>query len=141
MFIRVHPCPSPIIDTDEHGLTLCTDFDTFYFGRLSETQTETGGQAITAKNPHLGSALDDLLDEEGILAETSATAIKRVLAWEIKKTMAEGNIKKTAMARRMKTSRAALDRLLSPSNTSVTLNTMDRAARSLGKRLKIELVG
>ncbi len=53
--------------------------------------------------------------------------------------MKDGNITKTAMARRMKTSRAALDRLLSPGNTSVTLNTMDRAARSLGKSLKIEL--
>ena len=62
-----------------------------------------------------------------------------MLAWEIQKTMKDGNITKTAMARRMKTSRAALDRLLAPGNTSVTLNTMDRAARSLGKSLKIEL--
>ena len=95
---------------------------------------------MTDKNPHIGSTLDDLLDEDGILAEVSAIAIKRVLAWEIGKAMEEGNINKTAMARRMKTSRAALDRLLSPGNTSVTLNTMDRAARALGKRLTIELM-
>ncbi len=95
---------------------------------------------MTDKNPHIGSTLDDLLDEDGTLAEASAIAIKRVLAWEIGKAMEEGNINKTAMARRMKTSRAALDRLLSPGNTSVTLNTMDRAARALGKRLSIELM-
>ncbi len=91
------------------------------------------------KSPHIGYSLDDLLDGDGNLAETAAIANKRVLAWEISKAMAEGNINKTAMARRMKTSRAALDRLLAPSNTSVTLNTMDRAARVLGKRLSIEL--
>ncbi len=89
--------------------------------------------------PHIGSSLDDFLDDDGVLAATSAAAIKRMLAWEIQKTMKDGNITKTAMARRMKTSRAALDRLLAPGNTSVTLNTMDRAARSLGKSLKIEL--
>ena len=95
---------------------------------------------MTDKNPHIGSTLDDLLDEDGTLALASAIAIKRVLAWEIRRAMEEGNINKTAMARRMKTSRAALDRLLSPGNTSVTLNTMDRAARALGKRLRIELM-
>ena len=95
---------------------------------------------MTDKNPHIGSTLDDLLDEDGTLVEASAIAIKRVLAWEIRNAMEEGNINKMAMARRMKTSRAALDRLLSPGNTSVTLNTMDRAARALGKRLTIELM-
>jgi plasmid maintenance system antidote protein VapI len=91
------------------------------------------------KDPHIGSSFDDFLDDDGTPTETSAAAIKRVLAGEISKAMKDENITKTAMARRMKTSRAALDRLLSPGNTSVTLNTMDRAAKSLGKSLKIEL--
>ena len=95
---------------------------------------------MTERNPHIGSSFDDFLAEEGILAETTAIALKRVLAWEIRKAMKEEGISKTAMARRMKTSRAALDRLLAPDNASVTLHTMDRAATVLGKRLRIDLV-
>lgn len=95
---------------------------------------------MTERNPHIGSSFDDFLAEEGTLAETTAIALKRVLAWEIRKAMKEEGISKTAMARRMKTSRAALDRLLTPDNASVTLQTMDRAATALGKRLRIELV-
>ena len=66
--------------------------------------------------------------------------MKRVLAWQITNAMKQGKISKTKMARRMKTSRAALDRLLDPGNGSVTLRTMDRAAAALGKRLRLELV-
>lgn len=95
---------------------------------------------MTGRNPHIGSSFDDFLAEEGILAETTAIALKRVLAWEIRKAMTEEGLSKTAMARRMKTSRAALDRLLAPDNSSVTLHTMDRAATALGKRLRIDLV-
>lgn len=95
---------------------------------------------MTERNPHIGSSFDDFLAEEGTLAETTAIALKRVLAWEIRKAMKEEGISKTAMARRMKTSRAALDRLLTPDNASVTLQTMDRAATALGKRLRIDLV-
>ena len=87
---------------------------------------------MTERNPHIGSSFDDFLAEEGTLAETTAIALKRVLAWEIRKAMKEEGISKTAMARRMKTSRAALDRLLAPDNASVTLQTMDRAATALG---------
>lgn len=95
---------------------------------------------MTERNPHVGSSFDNFLAEEGTLAETTAIALKRVLAWEIRKAMKEEGISKTAMARRMKTSRAALDRLLAPDNASVTLQTMDRAATALGKRLRIDLV-
>lgn len=94
----------------------------------------------TTKNPHLGSALDDLLEQDGLLAEAHAIAIKRALAWQVSRTMAEAKVSKAEMARRMHTSRAALDRLLDPDNPSVTLLTMDRVASALGKRLKIELV-
>ena len=92
------------------------------------------------RNPHIGSTLDDLLAEDGILAEAHAVAIKRTLAWQVSQTRAEGNLSKSEMAKRMHTSRAALNRLLDPDNPSVTLLTMDRAAAVLGKRLKVELV-
>jgi antitoxin HicB len=92
------------------------------------------------KNPHIGSSLDDLLEEEGILTEVNAIALKRVIAWQLGRTMAEKGLSKSAMAKEMQTSRASLDRLLDPENTSVTLHTMDRAAAALGKRLRLELV-
>ena len=93
-----------------------------------------------AKNQHIGSSLDDLLEETGELTEVSTVAIKRVIAWEISQNMAEENISKTKMAALMDTSRSALDRLLDPKNTSVTLHTLDNAARAIGKKLHIELV-
>ena len=67
-------------------------------------------------------------------------ALKKVLAWQITETMKKEGLSKTKMAARMKTSRSALDRLLDPGNTSVTLQTMDRAAAVLGKRLHVELM-
>jgi predicted XRE-type DNA-binding protein len=91
-------------------------------------------------NPYIGSSLDDLLEEDGILEEVDAIAIKRVLAWQVQALMQEKGLTKTAMAQEMNTSRASLDRLLDPENTSVTLNTMVNAAKAVGKRLRIELV-
>ncbi|MEB3337259.1 MAG: helix-turn-helix transcriptional regulator [Leptolyngbyaceae bacterium] len=91
-------------------------------------------------NPFIGSSLDDFLAEDGILAEVNAVALKRVLAWQVQQAMTEKNLTKTEMAEAMHTSRSALDRLLDPNNTSVTLNTIDRAASALGKRLRLELV-
>jgi antitoxin HicB len=87
----------------------------------------------------IGSNFDDFLTEEGLLEEAEAVAIKRVLAFQVKELMEAQNLSKAEMARRMKTSRAALERLLDPENRSVTLNTMDKAARSLGKRLQLVL--
>ena len=91
------------------------------------------------RNPHLGSKFDDFLAEEGLLEEGTATAMKRVLAWQILQAMKKQNVTKSAMAKRMRTSRAALDRLLDAENTSVTLQTMGRAAAVLGKELSITL--
>jgi antitoxin HicB len=91
-------------------------------------------------HPYIGSSLDALLEEDGILEEVNAIAIKRVLAWQVSQLMQEKGLTKTAMAQKMKTSRASLDRLLDPENTSVTLNTMVNAAKAVGKRLRIELV-
>jgi hypothetical protein len=88
---------------------------------------------------HVGSTLDDLLAEDGTLAEVEAVACKRVLAWELSKEMQRQRISKSEMARRMKTSRPALDRLLDPSNDSVTLRTLGKAASVIGKHLHMEL--
>ena len=92
------------------------------------------------KVEHLGSNFDDFLEEEGLLAEVEAVAIKRVIAYQIAELMQEKKLTKTIMAERMETSRAALERLLDPTNESVTLQTLERAALVLGKRLRIEFV-
>ena len=92
------------------------------------------------KPEHLGSDFDDFLEEEGLLAEAEAVAVKRMVAYQIAQLMREMNLIKTAMARRMETSRASLDRLLDPTNESITLYTLERAALVLGKRLRIEFV-
>jgi hypothetical protein len=89
---------------------------------------------------HLGSDFDDFLEEEGLLEEVEAVAIKRVLAFQIARAMEERKLTKAAMARQMNTSRSALDRLLDPEVPSVTLLTIERAARVLGKRVRIEMV-
>lgn len=91
-------------------------------------------------NEHLGSNFDDFLQQEGLLAEVEATAIKRVIAFQISELMKEHNLSKTAMAKQMKTSRSAIDRLLDPQNESVTLQTLERAALVLGKRLQINFI-
>ena len=89
---------------------------------------------------HIGSSFDDFLEDEGLLEEATEVAIKRVLAWQIEQAMKEKKLTKVEMARRMKTSRSQLDRLLDPRRTHVKLHTMQRAAAAIGKRLKIELV-
>ena len=91
-----------------------------------------------SNNPHIGPSLDDFLVEEGIFEEVNDAAIKRVLVWQIEQAMKEQNLSKTAMAERMHTSRAQVDRLLDPHNESVTLQTLQKAARTVGKRLRLE---
>jgi len=91
-------------------------------------------------NEHLGSNFDDFLQQEGLLAEVEATAIKRVIAFQITELMKEHNLSKKAMAKQMKTNRSAIDRLLDPQNESVTLQTLERAALVLGKRLQINFI-
>ncbi len=89
---------------------------------------------------HLGDTLDNFLEEEGFLAEAEAIAIKRVIAYQISQLMDEQDLSKAEMARRMQTSRAAVGRLLDPSNESATLTTLEKAAFALGKRLQVALV-
>ena len=88
---------------------------------------------------HIGSNFDDFLEEEGVLAETEAIAVKRALAFQLEELMKAQKLNKTQLAKRMKTSRSALERLLDPDNPSVTLLTLERAARALGKNVRIEL--
>ncbi len=90
-------------------------------------------------NPYIGSKLDDFLDKEGILSEIEIVAAKRIIAYQIAELMEAEHISKTAMAARMRTSRAVLDRLLDPENTGVTLKTLGKAAGVLGKKLHISL--
>jgi predicted XRE-type DNA-binding protein len=87
-----------------------------------------------------GSPFDDWLKEEGIYEEVSAAAIKRVLARQIERARKERQLSKAEVARRMHTSRAALDRLLDPQNGSVTLNTLYKAAAAVGCQVRLELV-
>lgn len=91
------------------------------------------------KNKYLGSNFDDFLKEEGTLAETEAIAVKRVIAFQIEELMKKKRLSKTVLAEKMHTSRSALNRLLDPTNVSITLQTLESAALALGKRLKIKL--
>ena len=88
----------------------------------------------------IGSSLEDFLKEEGIYEEVTATAIKRVLAWQMQQSLLEQGITKSALARQMHTSRTQIDRLLDPTNNQVQLDTLQRAAKALGRKLVVELV-
>jgi len=88
---------------------------------------------------HVGSDFDDFLKEDGIYEQVQAVAIKRVIAYQIAEEMKKKKLSKTQMASRMKTSRAALERLLDPENASITLITLERAASAVGKKLKVQL--
>src|ERR1700687_5581041 len=109
-------------------------------GACAREATDEGRDDMKKKNPRIGSSLDDFLKEEGILEEARATALKEALAWQVQKAMKRAKINKVEMARRMNTSRAALDRLLYSGNASGTLQTLCRAARAIGRDLRIELV-
>lgn len=97
---------------------------------------------MTLEQNHVyqGSSLEGLLREEGIYEECHNEAVKEVLAWQITQYMQEHGLTKAIMAERMKTSRAALDRLLDGNNTSVTLHTLIRAAETIGKKLRLEII-
>ena len=91
------------------------------------------------KNKHIGSSLNEFLVEEDLLIESELMAIKRLLAVQVEKAMHDKKMSKTKMAKKMGTSRTALERLLEPTNTSVTLHTLERAAHAVGKKLHIDI--
>ena len=90
-------------------------------------------------NQHIGSSFDEFLADEAMLEEVASVAIKRVVAWQIAQEMKAQNLTKTALAAKMHTSRAALNRLLDEKDTSLTLTTLTSAAKALGKNVRIEL--
>ncbi len=90
-------------------------------------------------HPNVGSRFDDFLAEHAILEEATAVAVKRVIAWQIEQEMSAQNLTKTAMAKKMHTSRAALNRLLDETDTSLTLTTLASAAAALGRQVRFEL--
>ncbi len=91
------------------------------------------------KKQNVGSDFDEFLAQEGMLEEVTAVAVKRVIAWQIEQEMAAQKLTKTAMAKKMRTSRASLNRLLDENDTSLTLTTLAGAAAALGRRIKLEL--
>jgi hypothetical protein len=94
---------------------------------------------VDVANKHVGSSFDEFLAEEAMLEDVTATAMKRVIAWQIEQEMKAQHLSKTAMATKMKTSRAALNRLLDETDTSLTLTTLASAAAALGKKFRFEL--
>ena len=94
---------------------------------------------MKAKHPNRGSSLEDLLREDGNLEAATSIAVKRVIAWQLQKAMADQQISKTDMAARMDTSRRQLARVLNPEDGNVTLDTLQRAAKAVGRSLRLEL--
>lgn len=92
------------------------------------------------KGKNIGSTFDSWLHEEGIYEQVTAAAIKRVLSRQLAAAMKEKSVSKAEMARRMRTSRAALDRLLDPNYEAVTLTTLQKAATAVGRQIRLELV-
>ncbi len=89
------------------------------------------------KTKGIGSSLESFLSEEGILKEVRAKALKTAIAFQVQEAMQKEQLTQSEVAKRMKTSRAVLQRLLDPNVTSVTLNTLERVADALGKTLHI----
>ena len=92
------------------------------------------------KKKHLGSSFESWLEEEGILEESTNYAVKNVLAWQLAQEMKKKNLTKQQMATAMNTSRAQLDRVLDPKSGNATLETLQRAALAVGRKLRVELV-
>ena len=94
----------------------------------------------TEEHGPVGSTFESWSEEEGILEEATEHAVKAVISWQLQKTMAERGLSKKSMAALMGTSRSQLDRLLDPESDAVTLKSLMRAARLVGKKIKIDLV-
>ncbi len=95
---------------------------------------------MSKRTDRTGSSFDAFLEEEGLLEEVEAVAMKRVLAWQLQEAMKSKGLTKQRMARELNTSRSQVDRLLDPEYTGIGLNAVSRAAHALGKRIAIELV-
>lgn len=100
----------------------------------------TSGIMKNRKSSHRGSDFREFLDEDGILDEVESLALKKAIAIQMQRILKEKALSKTDMAKRMKTSRAAVDRLLDETNRSVTLSTLEKGAKAVGHKLKLELI-
>ncbi len=94
---------------------------------------------MKTKHPNRGSSLEDFLMEDGNLEVATAIAVKRIIAWQLQKAMDERKLNKTDMAALMDTSRRQLSRVLNPEDGNVTLETLQRAAKAVGRSLRLEL--
>jgi hypothetical protein len=92
------------------------------------------------KKKNVGSTFDSWLREEGLYEKVSSTAIKRVVARQVAVAMRQKGLTKIEMARRMRSSRSALDRLLDPANGAITLSTLQKAATVVGRQVRLELI-
>lgn len=101
-------------------------------------QKETDVMAKKASR-HIGSSFDEFLRGQGLYEQVSSLAWKRVLAWQITEAMRQAGISKTEMAQRMKTSRTQVERLLDPDNANVLLETIQKAATVVGRRVVVDL--
>jgi antitoxin HicB len=95
---------------------------------------------MTFNKEYLGTSLEDWLEGEGILQESTIAAAKKVIAWQLSEEMRKKKITKMRMAELMETSRAQLDRVLDPMSSNTTLETLQRAAKIVGRELRVELV-
>jgi len=91
------------------------------------------------KNKHKGSSIESFLEKENLLLNAEAIAIKRVISYELEQALQKNKLTKAEMAKKMRASRSALDRLLDPDNTSITLSSLVKAVRVLGKKLKLAI--
>ena len=96
--------------------------------------------SMKSTNQHRGSDFEEFLKDEGWYDEVSAGAVKKLLAFQLAQALEETGLTKTELAARMKTSWAAVARLMDPENHALNLTTMSKAAQALGKRLDIQLV-
>jgi antitoxin HicB len=116
------------------------DFAGTVFATWDVSEKMRTSKPAKTKNKHRGSSFREFLRDDGMLEEVQALALKRAVALKVYDLMKKKNLSKSALPTEMRTSRAAIHRLLDPQNTSVTLATLNRAARSLGQKVKIELV-
>lgn len=128
----------------EHRKAIGEDVKTLQFGwpigmPLARKMDEGLIEVVVVAKKNVGSNFDSFLEDEGILEEATAVAVKRVIAVQLAQEMSEHGLSKSEMARRMETSRSALDRLLDPDNVSVTLQTLQSAVQALGGRLSVEI--
>jgi len=105
-----------------------------------KTKTTTGKKIPASENPHVGSDFDDFLREEGIYEEVIALAFKRAVSRQIQEILEHEKVSKTTLAKRMKTSRASVERILDPENSSLTLASLGKVATALDRKIEIRFL-